>query len=230
MAYLGQVTPPIFALHGIILVHVLSYTYIYSLLKGTIIEKHVVDPNKKANKIFCDLNYLDWYLEWGKADVQSDTLVSLALKFVPQPEFADKLSSMLIMLGFTIHCGDLDKPVAYMPLRNTVQLTKEMDYRFKIVHGKKKLPHATNDQSVLCNVSLSNFNTHIGCQVAILYMHTFLDKRYTWLSSCLSQPNIIGKDLKAVLSFSGTEKRSNFNDVSLVVKSQENERGQPSTS
>ena len=128
MACLGQVTPPNLCIAWHVPVFPVSYTYIHSLLKGTIIEKHVLDPNKKASKIFCDLNYADWYLEWGKADVQSDTVVSLALKFVPQPVFADKLSSMLIMLGFTIHSGDLDKLVAYMPLHNTVQLTKEMDY------------------------------------------------------------------------------------------------------
>ena len=199
-------------------------THIHSLSKGTVIQKHVLEPKKALSKNFCDLNYMDWYLEWEKVEIPSDTLVSLALKFVPQPGFADKLSSVLIMLGVTLHSGDRENPVAFLPFDSTIRLTKELDYRFKIVHGKKRLPGFKNDQPVLCNVSLNNFHTCVFCEVAILYMDSGLDELYTCHKlSHLSLPNTIGKDLKAVLSFDATEKQKNFSDISLVVsRNQEN--------
>ena len=88
--------------------------------------------------------------------------------------------------------------------------------------ARKKSPDATNDQSVhmLYNISLSKFDIHIGCRVAILYMHSFLDKLYT--PNDISPPDI-GKDLRALLSFDSTEKRNKFSDVTLVAPNPANE-------
>lgn len=144
--------------------------------------------------------------------------ISLILRCIPTPEFADKISDIWVAIGLTLYSGEPDdgKIVYEVPLSKVqpIQLTKEAQYQCMLIHSpgtpvtfadpilaaignnsykKSAYPHS---------IGLNKFGSHISAKVTIANMGCPL-------SDSLRKFNDFG-------AFFGLEEKNKFSDVTIV--------------
>ena len=101
-------------------------------------------------------DYVQWELEWNTkgqpVPVAAISLVnyniSLILRCIPMPEFADKVCDMWLAIGLILYSGEPDdgKVVYEVPLSKVqpIQLTKEAQYQCMLIHSPSISPTFTD--------------------------------------------------------------------------------------
>ena len=200
----------------------------HSLSKGRLtVKPSSVDYEKFATT--SDLNYFQWYLEWGMtvSDQSEDPLLLLALKCVPNSQFSDKLGrhgNIKIMISFSLFSdgepssddGETDshQAIVHAPLCS-LKLTRKNDYQRNLIYGRS--PACTQ---MPYKVSLSSFTTNVYSEVKIIYCGCSL----TDFGSIMENEQQLRQDIGALLDLGNTSK---FSDVKLVTSQEVVEGSNP---